>query len=224
MSVNAKAWLSLFIITLVIGLLVFIPAGTIAYWQAWVYLSIYFVASGLILLDLMKRDPGLLGRRMRGGPTAERARPQRAAMWLATFAFIAAMAIPGLDRRFGWSDVPVPMVIIGDVLTSLWFCVMFLVFRENTFSAATVQIAEGQTVISTGPYSVVRHPMYAGALFSFVGTPLALGSWWGLLALVIAVPALTLRMLHEETFLRVNLPGYVEYAARVRSRLIPGIF
>jgi len=223
-SVNAKAWLSLFLVTLVIGLLLFIPAGTIAYWQAWVYLSIYFVASGLILRYLIKRDPALLARRMRGGPTAERAKPQRAAMWLGTVAFIAAMAIPALDRRFGWSDVPVPLIFIGDVLTSLWFYVMFLVFRENTFAAATIQIADGQTVISTGPYSAVRHPMYAGGLFSFIGTPLALGSWWGLLALIVALPALIWRMLNEENFLRANLPGYAEYVARVRYRLIPGVF
>lgn len=224
MDANAKAWLSLFIITLVIGLLLFIPAGTIRYWQAWVYTALYFVASGLIVLYLTKRDPALLRRRMRGGPTAETAPPQRAAMWLASIAFIAAMVIPALDRRFGWSNVPIAISVIGDVLTLLWFFVMFVVFRENTFSAATIQIAEGQTVISTGPYAVVRHPMYAGGLLSFVGTPLALGSWWGLLALAAAIPALVWRMFNEETFLRANLPGYAEYAARVRYRLIPGVF
>jgi protein-S-isoprenylcysteine O-methyltransferase Ste14 len=224
MSATAKAWLSLFVLTSIIGLLLFIPAGTVDYWQAWLYLAVYFCGSGLIVLYLTRRDPALLARRMRGGPTAETAAPQRAAMWLASIAFIAAMAIPAVDRRFGWSDVPVPIVIVGDVLTSLWFYVMFLVFRENTFSAATIQIAEGQTVISTGPYSIVRHPMYAGGLLSFIGTPLALGSWWGLLAIVAALPALIWRMLNEESFLGTNLAGYPEYAARVRYRLIPGLF
>lgn len=190
MSLTARAWLSLLVVTVVIGLLLFVPAGTIRYWQAWVYLGIYFGASLLILLYLMTRDPALLQRRMRGGPAAEKTKPQKAAMLLATVGFVAAMVVPAVDHRFGWSDVPAYAVIAGDVLTSLWFCVMFLVFRENTFSAATIQIAEGQTVISTGPYAVVRHPMYAGGLLSFVGTPLALGSWWGLLALVVVLPAL----------------------------------
>ncbi len=224
MSVNAKAWLSLFVVTLVIGLLLFVPAGTVHYWQACVYVSIYFTASFSILLYLARRDPALLRRRMRGGPTAEKSKPQRAIMLLASLGFIAAMVVPAVDHRFGWSRVPIYAVILGDILTSLWFCMMFLVFRENTFSAATIQIAEGQTVISTGPYAIVRHPMYAGGLFSFIGTPLALGSWWGLLALVVVLPALIWRLLDEERFLRGNLQGYTEYAERVRYRLIPGVF
>lgn len=224
MDTITKAWVSLFVLTLIIGLLIFVPAGTTNYWQAWVYVALYFTASGLIVLYLTMRDPALLARRMRGGPTAEKARPQRAAMWLASIAFIAAMMIPGFDRRFGWSDVPVPIVILGEILTALWFCVMLVVFRANSFSAATIQIAEGQRVISTGPYAIVRHPMYAGGILSFVGTPLALGSWWGLLAVVLAAPALVWRLLDEEKFLRANLEGYADYVARVRYRLIPGLF
>ena len=224
LNVNAKAWVSLFGVTIVIGLLLFVPAGTIHYWQAWVYVGIYFTASLLIVLYLAKRDPALLKRRMRGGPTAEKRKSQRAAMFLATTGFTAAMVIPALDHRFRWSSVPILAVILGDALTALWFCVAFLVFRENTFSAATVQIAEGQTVISTGPYAIVRHPMYAGGLFSFIGTPLALGSWWGMLALVVVLPALVWRLVDEERFLQGKLPGYTEYSQRVRYRLIPGVF
>jgi protein-S-isoprenylcysteine O-methyltransferase Ste14 len=175
MSVNFKAWLSLFVVTIIIGLLLFVPAGTIHYWQAWVYVGIYFTASFLTVLYLAQRDPALLRRRMRGGPAAEKRKPQRAAMLLASLGFVAAMVVPALDHRFRWWAVRVYAVILGEFLTSLWFLVMFLVLRENTFSAATVQIAEGQTVISTGPYAIVRHPMYAGGLFSFIGTPLALG-------------------------------------------------
>jgi protein-S-isoprenylcysteine O-methyltransferase Ste14 len=224
MSVNAKAWLSLVVVTLVIGLFLFVPAGTIHYWQAWVYIGIYFSASFLITLYLAKHDPALLGRRMRGGPTAEKRKTQKAVMFFATLGFIAAMVVPALDHRFKWSSVPIYVVILGEVLTALWFFVAFLVFRENSFSAATVQISEGQTVISTGPYAIVRHPMYAGGLFSFVGTSLALGSWWGLLALVLVLPALVWRLVDEEKFLRANLKGYNQYAERVRYRLIPGVF
>jgi protein-S-isoprenylcysteine O-methyltransferase Ste14 len=224
MSVNAKAWLSLFVVTVIMGLLLFVPAGTIRYWQAWVYIGIYFTASFLITLYLAKRDPALLRRRMRGGPTAEKRTPQRAAMLLASLAFIAAMVVPALDHRFRWSAVPVYAVVLGDFVTSSWYLVMFLVLRENTFSAATVQIAEGQRVISTGPYAIVRHPMYAGGLLSFIGTPLALGSWWGLFAVLLALPALIWRLVDEEKLLRSSLPGYTEYAERVRYRLIPGVF
>jgi protein-S-isoprenylcysteine O-methyltransferase Ste14 len=224
LNVNARAWVSLFVLTIVIGLLLFVPAGTIHYWQAWVYLGIYFIASFSITLYLAKRDPALLQRRMRGGPTAEKRTSQRAAMLLATIGFIAAMVVPALDHRFRWSTVPLFAVVLGDILTALWFCVAFLVFRENTFSAATVQIAEGQTVVSTGPYAIVRHPMYAGGLFSFIGTSLALGSWWGMLALLIVLPALVWRLLDEERLLQANLPGYAEYSRRVRYRLIPGVF
>lgn len=224
MNVKSKAWANLFVVTFIIGLLVFAPAGTIHYWQAWVYLGIYFTASFLIVLYLAKRDPALLERRMRGGPSAEKRKSQRAAMSLATGGFIAAMVVPALDHRFRWSSVPIFAVILGDVLTALWFGVAFLVFRENSFSAATVLIAEGQTVISPGPYAIVRHPMYAGGLLSFIGTSLALGSWWGMLALVVVLPAFIWRLVDEERLLRGNLPGYAEYSKRVRYRLIPGLF
>jgi protein-S-isoprenylcysteine O-methyltransferase Ste14 len=224
LNVNAKAWVSLFVMTIVIGALLFVPAGTIRYWQAWVYLGIYFIASFLITLYLTKRDPELLRRRMRGGPAAEKRKSQRAAMALATAGFLAAMVVPALDHRFGWSRVPIFAVIVGEILTALWFYVAYRVFRENRFSAATVQIAEGQTVISTGPYAIVRHPMYAGGLFSFIGTPLALGSWWGMLALAVVLPALVWRLVDEERLLRGSLPGYVEYSHRVRYRLIPRVF
>jgi len=224
LNVNAKAWVSLFVMTIVIGVLLFVPAGTIHYWQAWAYLGIYFIASFLITFYLTKRDPALLQRRMRGGPTAEKRKSQRTAMLLATTGFIAAMVVPALDHRFRWSRVPNFAVILGDVLTALWFFAAFLVFRENSFSAATVQVAEGQTVISTGPYAIVRHPMYAGGLISFIGTPLALGSWWGMLALLVVLPALIWRLVDEERLLQSNLPGYTEYSRRVRYRLIPGVF
>jgi protein-S-isoprenylcysteine O-methyltransferase Ste14 len=190
LNVKAKALISVFVLTIVIGLLLFVPAGTIHYWQAWVYVGIYFIASLLVTLYLAKHDPALLQRRMSGGPTAEKRKPQRVAMLLATAGFSAAMVVPALDHRFRWSSVPIFAVVVGDILTALWFYVAFLVFRENTFSAATVQVAEGQAVISTGPYAIVRHPMYTGGLFSFIGTSLALGSWWGALALVVVLPAL----------------------------------
>lgn len=222
-SLNRKAWLGLVFLALAMSLLLFLIAGTVQYWQAWTYLAVYFAASLLITLYLMKKDPALLKRRLSGGPTAEKEKTQRIIMLFASAGFIASLVVPALDHRFAWSAVPLYAVITGDLLTALCFFIMFCVFRENTFTSATIEIAEGQKVISTGPYALVRHPMYAGGSLLFIGTPLALGSYWGLLAFVAVLPALIWRLLNEEKFLAKNLPGYAEYCARVRWRLIPGV-
>ncbi len=145
-------------------------------------------------------------------------------MSLASIGFLGSLVVPALDHRFLWSNVPLYAVIAGDLLTALWFCIMFLVLRENSFASGTIEVSEGQKVISTGPYAFVRHPMYAGGLLLFIGTPLALGSYWGLLAFPSVLPALIWRLLDEEKFLAENLPGYVEYCAKVRWRLLPGLF
>ena len=223
-SLNTRAWLGLVFLALAMGVLLFLTAGTVQYWQAWTYLAVYFAASLLITLYLMKRDPALLKRRLSGGPTAEKEKTQRIIMLFASAGFIASLVVPALDHRFSWSTVPLYAVITGDLLTALCFFIMFLVFRENTFTSATIEIAEDQKVISTGPYALVRHPMYAGGSLLFIGTPLALGSYWGLLAFVAVLPALIWRLLNEEKFLAKNLPGYADYCVKVRWRLIPGVF
>jgi protein-S-isoprenylcysteine O-methyltransferase Ste14 len=224
MGTKARAWLALAVLAVLMGLLLFVSAGTIAYPQAWGYLGVYLGASALITLYLIRNDPALLGRRMRGGPMAEREKTQKIVMLWASVGFVASLVVPALDHRFAWSSVPVVVEIAGDVLTALWFGIAFLALRENSFSSATVQIAEGQRVISTGPYAFVRHPMYAGGVLFFAGTPLALGSYWGLLAFIAVLPALIWRLLDEERLLARNLPGYAEYCAKVRWRLIPGVF
>jgi protein-S-isoprenylcysteine O-methyltransferase Ste14 len=223
-SRNTKAWLGLVFLAIAMSVLLFLPAGTARYWQAWGYLTVFLGASFLITLYLMKEDPALLERRLRGGPTAEKEKTQKIIMLLASMGFVASLVVPALGYRFMWSRVPLYAVITGDALTALSFYVIFLVYRENTFTSATVEIAEGQKVISTGPYKFVRHPMYAGGLLLFIGTPLALGSTWGLLTFIATLPALLWRLLDEETFLATNLPGYVEYCAKVRWRLVPGVF
>ncbi len=221
---NTKAWLGFIFLALAMSLLLFGTAGTVHYWQAWVYLAVYFTASFAITLYLMKKDPALLKRRLSGGPTAEKEMTQKIIMLIASAGFIALLVVPALDHRFAWSRVPLFGIIAGDLLTALCFYVMFIVFRENPFGSATIEIAEDQKVISTGPYAYVRHPMYAGGSLLFIGTPFALGSYWGLLAFVAVLPALIWRLLDEETFLARNLPGYVEYCAKVRWRMIPGMF
>jgi protein-S-isoprenylcysteine O-methyltransferase Ste14 len=220
-SLNARAWLALVVVAAVMALLLCVPAGTLHDWQAWVYLSIFFGASSITTLDLMKRDPALLQRRMRGGPTAETETTQKVIMFFASVGFIALLVVPALDHRFGWSVVPLAGVVVGDILVAMGFYVIFRVYRVNTFTAATIQVAADQRVISTGPYAIVRHPMYAGASLYVVGTPLALGSYWGLLAAAAMLPFLIWRLVDEERLLARNLPGYTEYQQRVPHRLVP---
>jgi protein-S-isoprenylcysteine O-methyltransferase Ste14 len=223
-SLAVRAWFALAVLAAVMGLLLFMPAGTMGYWQAWAYLGIFFGASAFTTGFLIRRDPALLERRMRGGPTAEERPVERVIMAFASLGFIALLVVPALDYRFRWSTVPLSAVFAGDALVIVGFYFIFLVYRENTFTSATIEVAPGQTVISTGPYAIVRHPMYASGLLYLVGTPLALGSYWGFVPLVTMVPFLIWRMFDEERCLAENLPGYVEYRKKVRHRLVPGIW
>lgn len=224
MTLSARAWLALAILAIVMGLVLFVGAGTVHYGQAWVYLAVFFGISTLVTVYLMRRDPALLERRMRGGPTAEPEPSQRIIMWLVSLGFAALVVVPALDRRFGWSHLPSWVALAGNALTVVGFSLIFLVYRENTYGAATIRVTADQRVISTGPYAVVRHPMYASASLYLIGTPLALGSLWGLAPLVLIVPALIWRLLDEERLLARDLPGYTEYQRRVRYRLLPGIW
>ena len=134
------------------------------------------------------------------------------------------LAFSALDHRYGWSPVPAWVSIIGDVLVALGLCVDLLVMRENTFGASNIRVEKGQSVSSTGPYAIARHPMYAGVLIMVVGVPLALGSWLGLLVLVLTLPVLVWRILDEEKLLNDQLRGYREYAQQVRYRLVPYVW
>jgi protein-S-isoprenylcysteine O-methyltransferase Ste14 len=224
LSLNTKAGISLVVLTLVMGLLLFIPAGTVRYGQAWVYLILFTGASAVLTIYLARRDPALLARRMTGGPTGEKETSQKVIMSVVSVGFAALLIVPGLDFRFQWSSVPSALVVVGDVMTILGFSIIFLVYRENTFTSATIEVAKDQTVVSTGPYAAVRHPMYTGGLLYLIGTPVALGSYWGLCALALIVPVIIWRLLDEERFLGKNLPGYDDYRAKLRWRLIPGVF
>jgi protein-S-isoprenylcysteine O-methyltransferase Ste14 len=216
-----KAFGGLLSLLLVMAALLFIPALTIDYWQAWTFLTVYFTASLAITLYLMKEDPKLLERRMSGGPAAEKEPTQKLIMFFASLGFIGLIVLPALDHRFAWSHMPPYVALAGDGLIALGFLAIFFVFKENTFTSATIEVAPDQKVISSGPYALVRHPMYAGAIVMLLGIPIALGSWWGLLVIAAMIPALIWRLFDEEEFLAKNLPGYVTYQATVRYRLIP---
>ena len=218
---HKKAFGGLLFLVLVMAALLFIPAWTFDYWQAWTFLAVYFAPSLAITLYLMKKDPKLLERRMRGGPTAEKEPTQKIIMVFTSLGFIGLIVFPALDHRFAWSRMTPYAALAGDVLVAIGWLAIFLVFKENTFTSATIELAPDQKVISTGLYALVRHPMYAGALVMLVGIPIALGSWWGVLVIVAMIPVLIWRLFDEEKFLARNLPGYVEYQDRVRYRLIP---
>ena len=223
-NLGAKAWLSLALLAFAMGLLLFVPAGTVDYWQGWVYLLIFFGASAITTLYLLKHDRALLERRMSGGPTAEKRSTQKIIMTATSIGFIALLVVPGLDHRFDWSDVPAAVVAAGDALVAIGFWLIFIVYRENTFTSATIEVAENHRVVSTGPYSIVRHPMYASASLYLLGTPLALASYWGFVAIAVVIPFLVWRLFDEERFLVKNLPGYAEYRRRVQHRLIPFVW
>jgi protein-S-isoprenylcysteine O-methyltransferase Ste14 len=220
----AKALFSLVALAAVTALLLFGLAGSVHYWRGWAYFVIFIGASLITTLDLLKRDPALLERRLVGGPTAEKRPVQRVIMVAASAVFIAMLVVPALDYRFGWSHVPLGIVILGDLMATVGFTFIFFVYRANTYTAATIQVTENQTVISTGPYAIVRHPMYASALLYVLGTPLALGSWWGLLAVAVMIPLLMWRLVDEERMLAAQLAGYTDYQQRVQHRLVPFVW
>ena len=155
---------------------------------------------------------------------AEKRPAQKIIMMVTSIGFIVLLVIPALDHRFAWSAVPLGVVVAGDMLVGIGFYLISLVYRENTFTSATIELAENQKVISTGPYSIVRHPMYASASLYLIGTPLALGSYWGLVPITAMIPFLIWRLFDEERFLAKNLPGYDEYQRRVRHRLVPFVW
>ncbi len=220
----ARAWLAVAGLAVAMGLLLFVFAGTMRYWQAWVYLSIFTGATALTTRYLVTNDRALLQRRMGGGPTGEKRPAQKLIMWCTSIGFVALLVVPALDHRFGWSAVPLGVVAAGDMLVVAGFYLISRVYRENTFTSATIEVADDQKVISTGPYAVVRHPMYAGGFLYLVGTPLALGSYWGLVPIAAMVPFLIWRLFDEEHLLATNLPGYAEYQQRVRYRLVPNVW
>jgi len=204
--------------------LIFLTAGTWDYWQGWLFLAVFAASTTGFTLYLAMFDKPLLERRMRAGPWHERERSQQVIVSLVFIAFFAFLILPILDYRRGLSRVPAWVSLVGDAIIVLSFVAIFRVVKVNSWAASNVRVEAGQQVIDTGPYAYVRHPMYAAAIWLFVGIPLALGSWWTLALLVSFVPVLVWRLLDEEKLLSRELPGYTEYMKRVRYRLIPHVW
>jgi len=204
-----------------LGLLLFIPAGTFNYWQAWVFIVVFMTSVSAIGVYLTLKDPALLERRKNIGPAAEQSPVQKIIISIGILADLGLLVFCALDFRFGWSPVPPFVSLIGDALVALGLFIDLLVFKENSYGASNITVEENQRVISTGPYALVRHPMYAGVLIMVIGVPLALCSWWGLAIVALVAPVLAWRILDEEKLLKKDLPGYVEYTRKVRYRLVP---
>lgn len=223
-DVNKKAVEGLIFFIIGLALLLFLPAGTIFYGQAWVYLILFSISVTAITLYLMRKDPALLARRLSVGVKAEKEKSQKLIQFIAQFAFIEVFLVSALDYRFTWSRVPLAITLLADIVAVVGFFIVFLVFKENSFTSATIEVDKKQQVISTGPYAIIRHPMYSGALIMLAATPLALDSWWGLLSIIPMTFVIVWRLLNEENYLSKNLQGYKEYCKKVRWRLLPKVY
>jgi protein-S-isoprenylcysteine O-methyltransferase Ste14 len=223
-DLNRKALIAIVRTFVILAAVVFLSAWTLDYWQGWACLAAFFVPATAITVYVARYDPALLERRLKAGPGAEKEKGQKIVQVITSVAFLADFVIPVLDHRFGWSSVPGYACIAGDALMVLGFVITLEVFKTNTYTSGIIEVMAEQKVISTGPYAVVRHPMYAGALIMLFGIPLALGSLWGLLVNVPLTGAIVWRLLDEERFLAGKLAGYREYCQNVKFRLAPFVW
>jgi protein-S-isoprenylcysteine O-methyltransferase Ste14 len=208
----------------VFGLLVFWPAGTFDYWQGWTFIAVFAASTTIPSLYLAATNPAALKRRMQAGPAAETRVLQKVIISIAFLAMGATIVVSALDFRFGWSSVPAAISVIGDVLVAVGLGIAMLTTIQNGYASANITVESGQQLVSTGLYSVVRHPMYFGNVVLMIGIPLALGSYWGLIFVIPGVAILALRILDEEKVLTQELAGYPDYTNKVHYRLMPGVW
>jgi len=202
-------------------LILFLPAGTFAYWEAWVYLAILLIPMSIVMFYFLKKAPELLARRMK---LKEKEVEQKLIIKLAFIPFLLAFILPGIDKRLGWSNVPITIIVVAEILVFIGYILFFLVLKENQFASRVIEVEKGQKVIQSGPYRLVRHPMYMGAILMYVASPLALGSYWAIIPAIFIIPIFIARILNEESVLTKELEGYSEYKLKTRYRLIPGIW
>ena len=223
-NITRRAIIGLAQFIVVLGLMFFLPAWTVDYWQAWLYLFVFTTMTTFTTVYFLRRDPKLVERRLQPGPIAEKQSRQKTIQWFTSACLILLFVVSSLDHRFGWSHVGARVAILANVFLVAGFAVMFLVLRENSYASSIVEVGEGQSVVSTGPYRFVRHPMYAGGLLMIFCTPIALGSLWGLLPAIGMFVAIVVRLLDEERFLSQHLRGYDDYRTQTRARLFPFIW
>ena len=221
MSLKLKLAVRFPIALVTFGTLLFLPAGSFRFWQAWVYIGILFLPGLLVFLYFYKRDPQVLERR---SLLKEKVPEQRRIMGVIYVTWLVALLLPGFDYRYGWSRLPLWLTVLSEVIVLGGYLTTFWVVKENRFAARTIQVEPGQEVISNGPYRVVRHPMYLGICIMWLFTPLALGSYYTLPVFALLIPLIVLRLLNEESVLRQELPGYAEYCSQTRFRLVPFVW
>jgi protein-S-isoprenylcysteine O-methyltransferase Ste14 len=202
-------------------LVIFLPAGSLKFRTGWLFIGVLFTAMIFVLTWLLVKDPALLAKRLK---TKEKEKPQKAYLILSIIVLLFTFIIPGLDYRFHWSDVPVPVVVISTVIMMAGYVIFFAVMRQNTYASRVIEIQQGQKLIDTGLYSLVRHPMYLGASILYVPVPLVLGSWYALIPAALIPILLIIRIMNEEKVLVNGLKGYPEYMKKVKYRIIPFIW
>ena len=221
MSLKLKLAVRFPIALVTFGTLLFLPAGSFRFWQAWVYIGIMFLPGLFVFVYFYRRDPQVLERR---SLLKEKVPEQRRIMGVIYVTWLVALLLPGFDYRYGWSRLPLWLTVLSEVIVLGGYLTTFWVVKENRFAARTIQVEPGQEVISNGPYRVVRHPMYLGICIMWLFTPLALGSYYTLPVFALLIPLIVLRLLNEESVLRQELPGYAEYCSQTRFRLVPFVW
>ena len=206
---------------LLIGLLLFLPAGTFAYWQAWLFIGILFGPMFIAGIVLMIRQPELLRKRL---DAKEKQGEQKWVVALSGLMFIAVFVVAGLSRRFGWYMLPDWAVLVATVVFLAAYALYAEVMRENVWLSRTIEVQENQQVVSTGLYGIVRHPMYAATLLLFLSMPLVFASPWSFAIMLLYIPIIALRIRNEEQVLERELKGYTEYKQHVRYKVIPFIW
>ncbi len=217
-----KAIVKFSFIYVLLGLCFFLPAWTFNYWEAWLYIGTFSSAMIIFLIFIIRKDPALLKRRLE---TGEKRNKQKWVIGLSNLLFICLFLIPGFDKRFRWSNVPIWLVVLADLIFAMGYLFFFSVMRENSYAAHNVKVEKGvQKVITTGPYAIVRHPMYLAVIIMFGITPLALGSYWGLIPFGFIIVLLYFRITDEEQLLKEELEGYEDYMKQTKYQIIPKIW
>jgi protein-S-isoprenylcysteine O-methyltransferase Ste14 len=220
-SLKKTVFIRFSLVFLIMGLVFFLSSGTIRYWEAWAYLITLAVPMVIFGIYMFKHNPKFLERRMK---IKEKRKKQHLIQMIGMLPFLLVYILPGFDRRFGWSDVPFPVALIGLALVLIGYLMILYVFITNSYASRVVEVEKEQRVITTGPYALVRHPMYVGVVFFYGITPIALGSYWAMIPSLLIIPILVFRIIDEEKELLENLAGYREYTQKVGYRLVPGLW
>lgn len=213
-----RTWVRMALAWVLMPLFFLVTGGSLGWWEAWLYCVLLLVPMTLFVARMARIDPEFLERRF---TMKEKERTQRRVVLWSAPLLLALYVVPGLDRRFAWSEPPLAAVVAAQALALASYLGVLKVFVANRWAGRTVETKPGQEVVSTGPYAIVRHPMYVATLVLYVASPVALGSWWAVIPAILYAPMLVIRILNEEEVLVRELPGYEEYRKKVRYRLLP---